>query len=188
MKKIFWIPVAVAAALTVPACTNKQGETESPVFITINLPSQPLIVTSTSTTLSCATAPCPVQIATITLVSHLKNVAATDPQGFANVQVSFYQVEYFRRDGGTRVPQNQEFAAAGLLASNGTLTLSGFPILAGAALVQSPFDQLLPFNGGVDRETGLTEIHVFYRLTFFGQTVAGQRVQSETAIGDFFVR
>jgi hypothetical protein len=180
MKKKLWVPLAVAAVLAFPACTNKQGETEAAVFITVGLPAQPLIILVSSAA--------PVQVTEIDLVSHFKSSVATDPQGLANVQVSYYMVEYFRRDGGTRVPAVQQFAVAGILPSNGTLKLNGFPIMTASALSQSPFDQLLPFNGGVDRETGLREIHVFYKLTFFGQTVSGQRVQSETAIGDFFVQ
>ena len=46
-----------------------------------------------------------------------------------------------------------------------------------------PFDQLLPFNGGIDRETGETEIDTTFDITFFGTTVSGHRVQSETASG-----
>jgi hypothetical protein len=180
MKKKLWVLLAAAAVLAFPACTNKQGETEAPVFVTVGLPAQPLIILVSSAA--------PVQILEIDLISHFKSDAATDPQGFANIQVSYYTVEYFRQDGGTRVPPVQRFAVAGILPSNGTLKLNNYPILSASALSQSPFDQLLPFNGGIDRETGLTEIHVFYKLTFFGQTVAGQRVQSETAIGEFFVQ
>jgi hypothetical protein len=179
MKKTS-IAIALLAIAAVPACTNKQAETEAPVFITVGLPAQPLIIS--------ASTGAPVQIATINLLSHLKNTNATDPQHFADVEVTFYRADYFRRDGGTRVPAAQEFAAAALLPSGGTLTLSNYPIMSGSALQLSPFDQLLAFNGGVDRETGLTEIHIFYNLTFFGNTVSGQRVQSETAVGDFFVR
>ena len=46
-----------------------------------------------------------------------------------------------------------------------------------------PFDQLLPFNGGIDQETQRTEINLAYDLTFFGTTVSGKRVQSDTASG-----
>jgi hypothetical protein len=180
MKKAVWISLVAVAALAIPACTNKQSETEAPVFVTVNLPQQPLIIPVSPAA--------PVQIATIGLQSRLKNPTQADPLHFADVQVSFYRAEYFRRDGGTRVPAVQEFAAAILLPSGGNATLTNFPIMSQSALQLSPFDQLLPFNGGIDRETGLTEIHIFYKLTFFGQTVAGQRVQSETAIGDFFVQ
>ena len=53
---------------------------------------------------------------------------------------------------------------------------------------QSPFDQLLPFNGGIDRETGRDEIDTAFNLTFYGQTVSGKRVQSETASGILIFR
>ncbi len=48
---------------------------------------------------------------------------------------------------------------------------------------QTPFDQLLPFNGGIDRETGRNEIDTAFDITFYGTTVSGKRVQSETASG-----
>jgi len=178
-KTLTWIALASVLTLAV-ACTNKQGETEAPVFITLNLPNQPLVMNVNN--------PVPLQVQTIELNSHLKNPSASDPQHFADVQVSFYTVDFFRQDGGTLVPPKQTFAAAGLLPSGGTLTLTGFPILTGAAVQQSPFDQLLAFNGGIDRETGLNEIHMFYHLIFFGDTVSGHRVQSETATGDFIAQ
>ncbi len=172
--------MALLALGLLGGCTNKQSETEAPVFITVNLPLQPLIINVTSTS--------PVQIQTINLQSRLKNATQTDPQHFADVQISFYTAKFFRRDGGTRVPPIQQFAAAVLLPSGGAATLNNFPIMSASAIQQSPFDQLLPFNGGIDRETGLNEIHIFYDLTFFGQTVSGHRVQSETATGDLFFR
>jgi len=179
MKKRALILAAVIAIAVAPACTNKEGESESPVSITVDLPLQPLAVSASSGL--------PITIQTMTLVSHLKNPTATDPHGFANVQINTYRVTYARRDGGTRVPPPEEFSAAGLLPSNGTTTLTGFPIMAASSLQRSPFDQLLPFNGGIDRETGLNEIHIFYSITFFGTTVSGHRVQSQTATGDVFV-
>jgi len=178
-KTLAW--VAVASALTLAtACTNKQGETEAPIFVTLDLPGQPLVISVNN--------PVPLQVPTITLHSHLKNPSAPDTAHFADMQVQFYTVEFFRQDGGTLVPPTQTFGVAGLLPSGGDLTLSNFPLLTGAAIQQSPFDQLLTFNGGIDRETGLTEIQMFYRLTFFGDTASGFRVQSETAIGDFIAQ
>jgi hypothetical protein len=178
MKKSIGLSLLLAAALFA-GCTNKQGETEAPVFITVDLPLQPLSKSISSGT--------PLTIETITLESHLKRADATDPNGFANVQVNTYTVSFSRRDGGKLIPPPEQFSAAVLLPSGGTATLSGFPIMAAPSLQRSPFDQLLPFNGGVDRETGLSEIHIFYSLTFFGTTASGFRVQSETATGDVFI-
>ena len=173
MKTKFLTGLVLASVLVLaPACTNKQGETESPVFITVDLPDQQgLTVITPARTLT---------IPTMTLNSHLKNSTATDPQHFADVELNYYTVTYRRADGGTIVPPVQQFAAGGLLPSNGSDTLSDFPILSQSAMAGTPFDQLLSFNGGIDRETGNTEIRMYYDITFFGTTVSGMRVQSET--------
>ncbi|HKD12149.1 MAG TPA: hypothetical protein VKE50_08740 [Thermoanaerobaculia bacterium] len=174
MKKL-WIPLLTAAALVFPGCTNKQSETEAPVFITVDITLQPGFIDVGT--------PAPVQISTLTLTSHFKSDIATDPQGFANFRCESYSVHFHRTDGGTIVPPDQTFGCGVIVPSGGTATLSNFPILPVSAIQGSPFDQLLPFNGGVDRETGKTEIQMAFDLTFFGHTVAGQRVKSETATG-----
>ncbi|HEY6931344.1 MAG TPA: hypothetical protein VJA66_16860 [Thermoanaerobaculia bacterium] len=174
MKKTF-IAIALAAVVAFPACTNKQGETEAPVYITVNIQLQPGFVDVGT--------PAPVQIQTMVLDSHLKNATASDPQGFATTIVEGYNVHFRRTDGGTKVPPDQTFGAGVTVSAGGTATLSNFPVLPISAIQASPFDQLLPFNGGVDRETGKTEIQMAFDITFFGHTVAGQRVLSETASG-----
>ena len=181
-RRFLAIALLPAAALIASGCTNDEGETESPVFITVDLELQPGFVNVD------VTPPIPVQIDTISLQSHLKNPTQSDPQGFANVQINSYTVRYRRLDGGTRVPAVQTFGAGILVPSGGTSTLSNFPILAASALQESPFDQLLPFNGGIDRETGKTEIQTTFDLTFFGRTVSGHRVRSETASGILLFR
>jgi hypothetical protein len=175
MNKRALIAAALVLIALSPACTNDEGETEAPVFITVSIDLQPGFV-------DVATA-APVQIQTISLESHLKNPSQTDPQGFADTQINSYTVRFRRTDGGTMVPPVQTFGVGVLVPSGGTATLSNFPILPASAIQQSPFDQLLPFNGGVDRETGRTEIQITYDLTFFGRTASGHRVQSETASG-----
>lgn len=176
MKTKALLAIALLAALSLAsACTNKEGETEAPVFITVSMDLQPGFID--------VSVPIPVQIQTITLNSHLKDAAATDPQHFADVQVNSYTVAFRRTDGGTLVPVTQTFGAGILVPSGGNATLSNFPVLAASAIQQSPFDQLLPFNGGIDRETGRAEIDMAFDITFFGSTVSGHRVQSETASG-----
>ena len=178
-RLLFTILLATGVALA-SGCTNKQGETESPVFITVDIELQPGFIDVASTT--------PVQINTITLRSRLKDPTGTDPQGFADTQINQYTVHYRRTDGGTQVPPDQSFAAGVLVPSGGTATLTNFPVLAASAMQQSPFDQLLPFNGGIDRETGKDEIDTAFDLTFFGTTASGHRVQSETASGILLFR
>ena len=100
------------------------------------------------------------------------------------MQVNSYTVAFRRTDGGTLVPPVQTFGA-GVLVPHGTgppcWTTS--PFCTPRPIQQTPFDQLLPFNGGIDRETNRDEIDMTFDLTFFGRTVSGHRVQSETASG-----
>ncbi len=176
MKKTAWISILLVAALALlPGCTNKEGETEAPVFITVEMTLQPGFVN--------VGVAAPVQVPTIDLASHFKNPSQSDPQGFANVLCESYTVHFRRTDGGTRVPTDQSFGCGVLIPSGGTATLSNFPILAASQIQLSPFDQLLPFNGGFDRETGKPEIDTAFEITFFGHTVSGHRVKSTTATG-----
>lgn len=178
MKKTASILTSIlfgAGLALAPGCTNKEGETEAPVFITTSLDVQAGFVN--------VGVVAPVQISTISLASHLKNPAQSDPQGFATVTLETYTVHFRRTDGGTRVPPDQSLPVGVIVASGGSATLSNFPVLPASQIQLSPFDQLLPFNGGFDRETGKDEIDMAFDITFFGHTVAGQRVASETASG-----
>lgn len=178
MKKVFCL--AILAALVAGGCTNKQGESEAPVFITVDVVLQPGFVS--------VSAGGPIQIQTITLHSHFKNPNQSDPQGFADVQINSYRIHFRRTDGGTVVPPDKTFPAGVLLPSGQNATLNNFPILGAADLQLSPFDQLLPFNGGIDRETRKDEIQMAWDINFFGVTAAGQRVESETASGALIAR
>jgi hypothetical protein len=177
MKTRLFLGVGLAGILGLVAvgCTNKEGENEAPVTISVSLEEQPGFVNVGSGL--------PIQISEIQLQSRLKNPTATDPQGFANTQVNSYQVSYRRTDGGTRVPSMKTFGCGILVPSGGEATLNNFPILAGTDLQEAPFDQLFPFNGGIDRETGRAEIQMAFDITFFGRTISGHRVQSQTASG-----
>jgi len=171
-KFLTWIALASAVALAT-ACTNKQGETEAPVYITVDLTDQNgLSVIVPARTLT---------IPTVTLESHLKNPGAPDTAGFATTELNYYTVTYRRADGGTIVPPVQQFAVGQTIHSGGQLTIQDFPVLTQSAMAGTPFDQLL--NGGIDRETGNTEIRMYYDIVFYGTTVSGFRVQSETATG-----
>ncbi|MDQ6894190.1 MAG: hypothetical protein M3167_16125 [Acidobacteriota bacterium] len=179
MKRTLCLTVALAAFLA-GSCTNKQGETEAPVFITTDVQLQPGFVNV------CTVAP--VQVQTMVLTSHLKNPAASDPQGFATSIITSYTVHYRRTDGGTIVPPDKTFGAGITVPTGGNATLSNFPILDASDIQRAPFDQLLPFNGGIDRETRSDSIQMTFDITFFGHTASGMRVESETASGILLFR
>ena len=55
------------------------------------------------------------------------------------------------------------------------------------ALQRSPLDQLLPFNGGIDRETGRSEIRCQATVTYRGRTLSGQPVRGVGSFGMTFL-
>jgi hypothetical protein len=174
MKKSILLGMTALAALAFAGgCTNKQGTTEAPVFVTVSIDLAPVTVNIANVV--------PVQIGTMTLQSHEKDPTSVDTQGFSDVQVNQYTVVYTRTDGGTIVPAPQTFGCGILLPHDGTSKLENYPVLYASSVQQTPFDQLLPFNGGVDRQTGLASQNLSYSITFYGNTVSGKRVQSETA-------
>ena len=176
MRKTILVGWAALAALAFAGgCTNKQGTTESPVFLTVSIDEQPGFIN--------VAVPAAVQVQTITIASHAKDPTTVDTQGFSDVEVTSYTVSYTRTDGGTVVPPMQTFGCGVLVPHEGTATLSNFPVMYASQIQQAPLDQLLPFNGGIDRETGRAEIDMAFNITFFGTTVSGKRVQSETASG-----
>jgi hypothetical protein len=163
-------------------CTNKQGETESPVYMTTNL------VTGAAQPLTFNIAPnVPLQLTSMVVTSHGKSPSVTDPQGFQTIELQTYTVHYTRLDGGTKVPPDATFAVGGTIPLNGSITLSNYPVITPAAVQEAPFDQLLPFNGGIDTETGQPTIHLGITITFYGETVAGTRVKSDPATLGIFV-
>lgn len=174
-KTILFALTALVALAFAGGCSNTQGTTESPVFITVSIDLQPGFIN--------VAVPAPVQISTMTLASHAKDPTSPDTQGFSDVQINQYTVTFRRMDGGTLVPPPQSFGCGVLVPHEGNATLSNFPVLYATALQQSPFDQLFPYNGGIDRQTGRPEIDLAFDITFFGTTVSGKRVQSDTASG-----
>jgi hypothetical protein len=176
MKKLSLIlPTAVAAlALSaLPGCsTNTQGDSASPVFLVANFQLVPLGVNVASNA--------PVLFQTTTLTSRLKNPSTTSLQ-FLDVQVDQYIVVWSRIDGGKTASPPQTFGGNVIVPPNGSTTLTNYPYMTADSLIRPPLDQLFPFNGGVDKETGRAEIRQAGRVTWYGHTLSGQPVTSDVA-------
>ena len=150
------------------------GQSESPVFLTVSIDFQPGFINIANVA--------PVQINTITLAS--KRRTRTRSTRWASPTCSSTVHGDVPPDGrrDDRAP-DADLRLRRPRAHDGdvhAVELSG-PVRRGAP--QAPFDQLLPFNGGIDRETGRNEIDMSFSITFYGTTVSGKRVQSETASG-----
>ncbi|HEX7669622.1 MAG TPA: hypothetical protein VF395_08570 [Polyangiaceae bacterium] len=179
MKKAllsFCVAVAGLVVAVLPGCsTNTQGDSASPVFLAGSFTLLPLDF--------CVNSNVPLQCKTTTLQSRLKNPNATSLQ-FLDVQLDKYTVTWSRIDGGRTASPSQDFGGNVIVPPNGTSTLTDYPFMSADNLLRPPLDQLFPFNGGIDRETGRTEIRQAGHVTWFGHTLSGQPVTSDPATFD----
>jgi hypothetical protein len=179
MKKLSLLSLVAVAALALSALsgcsTNTQGDSASPVFLVGNFQLLPLGVNVASNA--------PVQFTTTILTSRLKNPGATSLQ-FLDVQVDQYIVAWSRIDGGKTASPQQTFGGNVIVPPNGSATLTNYPYMSADSLIRPPLDQLFPFNGGVDKETGRSEIRQAGRVTWYGHTLSGQPVTSDVATFD----
>jgi hypothetical protein len=177
-KTLLSLCVAVAALLVValPGCsTNTQGDSASPVFLAGDFPLLPLSV--------CVNSNVPLQFKTTQLRNRMKNSNVTALQ-FMDVQIDKYTVTWSRIDGGTKASPSQDFGGNVIVPPNGSSTLTDYPYMSADNLIRAPLDQLFPFNGGIDRETGRSEIRQAGHVRWFGHTLSGQPVVSEAATFD----
>jgi hypothetical protein len=182
MKKTTLSVLALGALLLalLPGCsTNTQGDDASPVFLVgefTELPAEKLLVEAT-----------PLQFKTTTLRCRLKVPGAGSVQ-FLDVQIDSYVVRWTRLDGGTKFSQPEPFGGDVIVPVGGVSTLSNYIYMSKDALLRSPLDQLYPFNGGIDRETGRTEIRQAGHVIWYGHTLSGQSVVSSEATFDMIFR
>jgi hypothetical protein len=176
MKKYF-APLAAALVVVLvaalPGCsTNTQGDSASPVFLVGQFTLLPVD--------KCVNDATPLQFQTTTLNSVIKNPAVTSTQ-FLDTQVDGYTVVWTRVDGGTVASPTQFFPGDLVVPAGGQSTLTNYPYMSADSLIRPPLDQLFPFNGGFDKETGKAEIRQAGNVTWSGHTLSGQPVTSSVA-------
>jgi hypothetical protein len=175
MKKVLPVLALAAAAAFLPSCsTNTQGDDASPIFLEVN--------SSQALTVNVATES-EVDIATMSVQAKLKNPAGGS-SSLLDVRLEDYTVDWRRTDGGKAVPQSETFGAGQVISVGGTASYTNFPIMTAAAILRPPLNQLFPFNGGIDTDTGTTTIRTVATVTFHGHTVSGLAVSGN---GNIFI-
>jgi hypothetical protein len=176
------IPLAaalLAGVLAVAGCSsNTQGDDASPVYLTV---SYDLLPESWN-----VGSGAPLQFDSTKLTSVLK-APLQGSSGYLDTRLEDYVVDWARLDGGTKVPDSETFGGNVLVPAGGVSTLSNYPYLTRTALLRPPLDQLLPFNGGIDRETGRSEIRCRATVTYRGRTLSGQPVRGVGTFGMTFL-
>ena len=138
--------VVVLAVLAGGCSTNTQGDDPSPVFLTAGFTLLPAIKCVNDGTL--------LQFDSTTLNSRLKGSATAGSSGFLDTRVETYTIVWTRVDGGKTASPTETFGGNVLVPAGGQSSLQNYPFMSISALQEPPLNQLFPFNGGVDRETG----------------------------------
>jgi hypothetical protein len=119
------------------------------------------------------------QVETIDIRNITKNpnITGTD---LMDVELRTYQVVYRRLDSGHTTPPTMTRRIFGNVPHNGTDTINNLPVLDVEQLDSRPLSDLLFENGGFDRDTGNNVIPIELQLTFFGKTLSGDEVATNT--------
>jgi hypothetical protein len=162
----------LVAALAVASCQSRAERSSGAVLLEITtIGTVPVSVSVTSSS---------VQLPTIVLQNFPK-----DPTnlGFGDhlqdIELRSYEVTYRRRDTGTRVPPALVARVAGNVPVSGTDTVSNLPFFTSDQLLSPPLSDLAKF--GRDTETGSVVIVLDVSIRFFGRTISGDDVASQTS-------
>jgi hypothetical protein len=173
VRQILSLAVLSAVLLVAGSCRSRTDRTAGPVILTFGT------ITGIPTVVSVTMTAVPVSIGTFTLQSIVKDPGSTSTPGIEDLEVTSYQVIYKRKDTGTRVPPPLVAALTVEVPVNSTGVINNLPIARADQLLSVPLSDLANF--GKDRETGTQVIVVDAQITFFGQTLSGDKVQSGTA-------
>ena len=165
-----FVPVAVAAMAVAGCSGNHSSDSVAPVFLTEN-------ITAGVATVNMATGT-DVIIPSMTIDSHVKNPDSTgqlSPQN--DVTLTLWVITPSRVDGGTVAsPQWRTANITTYVPAGGSASLNNFTIFPAEFFNQPPLNQLFPQNGGIDKETGNSNIRQRLHIEIFGKTVSGKSV------------
>lgn len=120
----------------------------------------------------------PTQIGEITLRNFAKDPSGTTSD-LQSIELRSYEVRFSRRDTGTRVPPPFVQSLFSLVPVNGTATITNLPFLTESQMRNPPLSDLA--EDGVDPETRSEVILLNVSMRFFGRTLAGDDIASDTA-------
>ncbi len=112
----------------------------------------------------------------------VKSIVANTSQGTSDlmkVELSGYEVTYERLDTGTRVPPRLVEHIFGTIDPGGTYDLLNGVVIGVDQFKNQPFKDLLEF--GKDTQTNSTFVRLKLGIRFFGKTISGDSVETQTA-------
>jgi hypothetical protein len=176
MHKTVATLIGVVAMVAVLGCSSSVDKTDGTVFIFVStIPTLPGSISVNDTAAGTGF---------LTLNSLSIQSRAKDPNAVTsalqNVELRTYEVVYSRVDGGTRLPTPLVRGVFGSVPVDGVLTLNDLPVVTPDQFNNTPLSDLLFVNGGFDRETGRQSIVLRLTMRFFGRTLAGDDVATDS--------
>ena len=171
MKRTASLLFLAVLVLAAGSCRSRTDRSEGSVILSVtDFDGLPIFVD--------AGAGGPTQIGEITL----RNIAK-DPSGttsdLQSIELRSYEVRFTRRDTGTRVPPPFVQSIFSLVPVNGTAQITNLPFLTESQMRNPPLSDLA--EDGVDPETRSEVILLNVNMRFFGRTLAGDDIASDTA-------
>ncbi len=175
-KLLSYLPL-VALALLLVSCRSRTDRSEGTVILSVTGFDQlPATVSTTGG---------PFQIGNVTLRNFPKDPGATTSD-LQSIELRSYEVRFTRRDTGTRTPPLLVEPVFGLVPVGGVDTLQGVVFLRADQIQNLPLNDLR--LRGVDSETGSAVVVLTVSMRFFGRTLSGDDIVSETASFNIEVR
>jgi hypothetical protein len=173
MRKTISLLAVALAALPVLSCNTRTDRSAGNVILTISsFDGLPFRVNVNDSTV--------VQVSQLNLTNLPK-----DPNGatssLMDIELRSFEVSFTRADVGTREPPTRVAGIFGNVPVNGQDTINNLDLMGLDQLLNPPLSDLLFENGGFDKETGSQVIQVNFHLRFFGRTIAGDEIVSNTA-------
>lgn len=161
------LSVGLVVGLAGCAGGNHSADDEAPVILTVDVREGPADVNIAENV--------DVAVTRMEIKSQAKAPGTTlGPQ--ADVILTEWVITPVRSDGGTVAsPQWREFRNV-TVPAGGTANLENYRIFPAEYFRKQPLVQLYPENGGIDRETGKSNIRQQLQIEIFGKTVAGRRI------------
>ncbi len=100
-----------------------------------------------------------------------------------DVRLTRWVVNAVRTDGGTKASPQWIYDVDVYVPAGGTASLENYRVFPAEYFQQPPLSYLLPENGGVDPETGNTNIRQTLQVEIFGTTSGGKSISVKFNVG-----
>ena len=173
MKRIMHVCLVLALAVAVVSCGGNSSldNTVATVFLTVEIEEH-------NPDVDVCNQFSDLVISKMTITSNPKDPGGTTTAN-QDVSLTRWVITPYRTDGGSTASPEWSYDTAVYVPAGGTADLENFRVYPLEDLNEVPLAYLLPENGGIDPETGNSNIRESFELQIFGRTVSGKSIATE---------